>query len=338
MNQKPIQTHYFDMAAYGLMALLMLMVIRVNLLPALLIGLLVFELIHVISPFIERQFPGKTAKWLAVMLIAGLVIALLVGVGTGIIALIRNDAGGFAVLIDQLARIIEDSRKVLPPWLNQRLPDDAITLQQTVIAWLRAHSADWQLLGKEAGHHLAHILIAMVIGAMVALHDVQHHERYQPFAASLMQRIHLFAQAFKNIVFAQVKISAVNATLTGLYLAVILPLFGVYLPFTKTMIVITFLVGLLPVIGNLISNTVIVIVSMSHTFVVAVGSLAFLVVIHKLEYFLNARIVGAQIRAYAWELLVAMLLMEATFGLTGIVAAPVYYAYLKSECRARAWV
>jgi predicted PurR-regulated permease PerM len=83
---------------------------------------------------------------------------------------------------------------------------------------------------------------------------------------------------------------------------------------------------------------VIVIVSISHSFVVAIGSLFFLIVIHKLEYFLNARIVGSQIRAHAWELLVAMLLMEATFGLPGIVAAPIYYAYIKSECRERGWV
>jgi hypothetical protein len=32
-------------------------------------------------------------------------------------------------------------------------------------------------------------------------------------------------------------------------------------------------------------------------------------VIHKLEYFLNARIVGIQINARAWELLIAMLLI-----------------------------
>jgi predicted PurR-regulated permease PerM len=256
----------------------------------------------------------------------------------GIVTLIRSDAGGLAVLFDQLAKIIEDSRKVLPPWLNDRLPDDAITLQKTVIEWLRTHSADWQLLGKEAGHHLAHILIGMVIGAMVALHDVQTKANHKPFAQSLLNRITLFALAFKNIVFAQIKISAVNATLTGIYLLVVLPLCGVHLPFTKTMIAITFLVGLLPVIGNLISNTVIVIVSTSHSFMIALGSLVFLIVVHKFEYFLNARIVGGQIHAYAWELLVAMLFMEATFGLPGIVAAPVYYAYVKSEFRERGWV
>jgi predicted PurR-regulated permease PerM len=67
----------------------------------------------------------------------------------------------------------------------------------------------------------------------------------------------------------------------------------------------------------------------------AIGSLAFLIVIHKLEYFLNARIVGGQIRAHAWELLLAMLVMEAAFGIAGVAAAPIYYAYLKDELAAR---
>jgi predicted PurR-regulated permease PerM len=203
---------------------------------------------------------------------------------------------------------------------------------------LRNHSKDIQILGKEAGRHIAHMLIAMVIGGMLALREATQRERFQPFARSLVDRATLFADAFRNIVFAQVRISAINATFTGIYLAVILPMFGVDLPFTKTLILITFIVGLLPVVGNLISNTVIVVVSMSHSLGIALGSLLFLVVIHKLEYFLNARIVGGQIRAQAWELLVAMLTMEAAFGIPGIVAAPIYYAYIKSECRNNKWI
>jgi len=101
------------------------------------------------------------------------------------------------------------------------------------------------------------------------------------------------------------------------------------------MIVVTFVVGLLPVLGNLISNCVVVIVGLSHSFDVALASLAFLVVIHKLEYFLNARIVGSRIGSRAWELLVAMLVMEAAFGISGVVAAPIYYAFLKDELVSR---
>ena len=95
---------------------------------------------------------------------------------------------------------------------------------------------------------------------------------------------------------------------------------------------VTFIVGLLPVIGNLISNTIIVAMALS---VIRSGrrsrSLVFLIVIHKLEYFLNARIIGGQIEARAWELLIAMLVMEAAFGLPGVIAAPIFYAYIKRE-------
>ncbi|HEY9132012.1 MAG TPA: hypothetical protein VIM98_09675, partial [Dyella sp.] len=99
----------------------------------------------------------------------------------------------------------------------------------------------------------------------------------------------------------------------------------------KTLILVTFIAGLLPVIGNLISNTAITVAGLSVSLWVGVAALGFLVLIHKLEYFLNARIVGTQIRARAWELLVAMLAMEAAFGLPGLIAAPIYYAYLKNE-------
>ena len=80
-----------------------------------------------------------------------------------------------------------------------------------------------------------------------------------------------------------------------------------------------------------VSNTAIVVLSLSVSAAVAVASLCFLIAIHKLEYFLNAHLIGNQIHAHAWELLIAMLVMEAAFGLPGLVAAPIYYAYIKDE-------
>jgi predicted PurR-regulated permease PerM len=103
------------------------------------------------------------------------------------------------------------------------------------------------------------------------------------------------------------------------------------LPLAKSLVAVTFVSGLLPVIGNLISNTLIFIASLSISAGVAIAALIFLVVIHKLEYFLNARIVGTRIRSRAWELLIAMLSMEVAFGIAGLIAAPIYYAYIKQE-------
>ena len=120
-----------------------------------------------------------------------------------------------------------------------------------------------------------------------------------------------------------------------MFLVVVMPLLGVELPFTKTLILITFVAGLIPILGNLISNTAICVVALSQSLFLALGVLLYLVVIHKLEYFLNARIVGSQIQARAWEILLAMLVMEAAFGIPGLIAAPIFYAYAKDELASR---
>ena len=187
------------------------------------------------------------------------------------------------------------------------------------------------LAGKAAVRVVLQLLIGMILGAMIALVTAQPTPRGGPLAVALSGRCSRLLRSFHDIVFAQVKVSALNTLFTGIFLLVMLPLFGTSLPFAKTLVVATFVVGLLPVIGNLISNTLIFIVGLSVSLGVGIAALVFLVLIHKLEYFLNARIVGTQIRARAWELLIAMLCMEAAFGSAGLIAAPVYYAYLKRE-------
>jgi predicted PurR-regulated permease PerM len=186
-------------------------------------------------------------------------------------------------------------------------------------------------MGAETLRATAHILIGMIIGAMVALREAVAGSAQRPLAYAVSVQAGKLGDAFRRVVFAQVRISIINTSFTAIYLAGVLPLFGIHLPFTKTLIVITFVAGLLPVIGNLISNTVIVIVSLAYSIHVAMASLVFLIVIHKLEYFLNARIIGSRIQSRAWELLIAMLAMEAAFGLPGVAAAPIFYAYVKSE-------
>jgi len=104
---------------------------------------------------------------------------------------------------------------------------------------------------------------------------------------ALYVRAGRLGEPFGRVVFAQVRISALNTVFTGIYLVVLLPLFGVHLPLTKTLIGVTFVAGLLPVVGNLISNAVIVVVSLALSHYVAFASLVFLIVIHKLESLLS---------------------------------------------------
>jgi predicted PurR-regulated permease PerM len=123
----------------------------------------------------------------------------------------------------------------------------------------------------------------MVLGAIIALQRIPDLTKRKPLAAALFDRLNLLVKAFRNIVFAQIKISLLNTFFTGIFLAVVLPLFGIQLPLTKTLIVMTFLLGLLPVIGNLMSNTLITVVALSLSIWVAVAALGYLIVIHKLE-------------------------------------------------------
>lgn len=328
----------YEIAAWLITGAALLLLLPLHLLGALLAGLLVHQLTHLLVPQIRRHIADERAKLISVAFLSTLIVGAIAGAIFGLIAFFRSEAGSLSTLLGKMAEILESSRDSLPAWAVEHLPENTDALKKGVVEWLRSHAGQLQVFGKEAARGFAHILVGLVIGAMLALYEIRPIAEYRPLARALIERAARLADAFRRIVFAQVRISAVNTVFTALYLAVVLPLLGVHLPLTKTLIAVTFIAGLLPVIGNLVSNTVIVVVSLAHSLEVAIGSLVFLIVIHKLEYFLNARIVGSQIQARAWELLLAMLVMEAAFGLPGVVAAPIYYAYLKSELSSRGLV
>ncbi len=331
-NVRPTLHEY---AAWTLAGLSMLFVLTTHLLPALIAGLLVYELVRTLAPLFARRLSGKRSREIAAAVVMLLVVGALIAISFGLHLFIKSEGGSLSALLAKMAEILDGSRQVLPPWVGDLLPEGAAGLHAAITGWLREHAAELQRIGRETGHMLAHVMIGMVVGGLVSLREDGASRRMGPFARALGERAFRLGEAFRRIVFAQVRISAINTVLTGLYLALVLPLFGIHLPLTKTLIVVTFVAGLLPVVGNLLSNAGIVVVSLAHSPAVAVASLAFLVLIHKLEYFLNARIVGTQIRASAWELLTAMLVMESLFGVAGLVAAPICYAWLKDELISR---
>lgn len=327
-----------EIAALVFMAIALPSVLKWHLLPALFAGLLVHEVVHMAAPRMFGVDYSARAKIVTLSLLLTLIILLIGGAITATILFLRSDAGSLAVLLEKMAEILERARESLPASLQEWIPVDASDLKAQLVAWLRAHANEVKVMGGHVGHALVYALIGMVIGALISLREALPGQTPGPLARALAQCSVRLADAFRRVVFAQVRISALNTLLTAIYLVAVLPMFGVHLPLTKTMILITFLAGLLPVLGNLISNSVIVVISLSYSLHAAVSALAFLVIIHKLEYFINARIVGSQIQASAWELLLAMMVMEATFGLAGVIAAPVFYAYLKSELTGRGWV
>jgi predicted PurR-regulated permease PerM len=320
-------------ASWIIAGITLFLVVVLHLLPALIAGLLVYELVHLLAPKLSRVLRGYAAKQAALLLLSVIVIGAIVFIVLALLALFRGEGGGMVAVAKQLAVIADEMRSSMPAWTLQYLPENADAWMTSITRWLRDHVRDLQNIGTMASRAFAHIIIGLVIGAILAMRVEMRQVDLGPLGLELVARAQRLAESFRRIVFAQVRISAINTTFTAIYLAIVLPAAGIELPLLKTMIAVTFIAGLLPVIGNLISNTVIVAVSLTHSFQVAMFSLVYLVVIHKLEYFLNARIVGGRISARAWELLIAMIAMEAAFGLGGLVAAPIYYAYLKDELR-----
>ncbi|WP_395007736.1 AI-2E family transporter [Undibacterium sp.] len=307
------------------------LVLKAGLLVALFSGLLLYSLVRLLVPTIQRRFSNQQSRMIAVIFLS-VIFILTISLGIwGVVIFLRSDSGNLQTLLHKLAELLETSRQQLPLWVSTYLPEDIAALKLMFTTALREHAGEAKLLGQEAGHLIVHLLLGMIIGSMVALQDVGSAHQYRAFAGALHQRIANLADMFHRVVFAQVRISLINTVFTGIFLAVILPLAGVHLPLVKSMIAVTFVAGLIPVVGNIISNTVIVIVSLSHSLQMAASALAFMIVIHKLEYFLNAKIIGSQVNAKAWELLTAILVMEALFGLPGVIAAPVFYSYVKKE-------
>ena len=124
---------------------------------------------------------------------------------------------------------------------------------------------------------------------------------------------------------AQITVSAINTVLTAIFVV------SMGLPHLVVAVGLTFLCGFIPVIGNLISNTLVVALGFMVSPAKGLWALIFLVLIHKFGYFLTSKIVGAKIRTSIWLTLLALLLGERLMGITGMVLAPVVLHYIRIE-------
>jgi predicted PurR-regulated permease PerM len=190
-------------------------------------------------------------------------------------------------------------------------------------------------LGGYAGVATKEFLL-VIVGIVVAISmfinptlDFDHSPRplnlYSLHCARVAELFRSFYKNFETVMSAQVIISGINTALTSAFV------YATSLPYAAIVVVLTFLCGLLPVIGNIISNTIIVGIAFTISPQFAGWALLFLVVIHKLEYFLNSKIIGGRIRHPMWLTLLALLLGERLLGIPGIILAPVVLSFIKAE-------
>ena len=331
-----------EIAAWVIIGGFLLFVLFRHLVPGLIAGLALFLILDRVSDSFARRMPHTTARPLALATVT--LIAALIAIGAIALAItfLRRHAGNVPAMMTKMAEILQSTRAWLGGYGEDVIPEvmtDAETLKLGVVAWLKEHAEALKLAGSTFSMGLVHMLMGTLLAVLVFFRHVTRHDPdHGALAEKLTEKVERFSDAFARIATAQIKISLVNTTLTAVYLLLVLPMFGKHVPFATTIVFVTFICGLIPVLGNLISNTVIVILSLGISVGTAIASLVFLILIHKLEYLINSRIVGGETDSQAWEILLAILVGETAFGVSGVVMGPIIYAFLKRELRDRGLV
>lgn len=173
------------------------------------------------------------------------------------------------------------------------------------------------------------VVVSMFSNPRLSL-DIDHHltspgNLYLQGCHEIANRFRTFYGSFRTVMGAQLLISTINTTLTGIFIL------AVKLPYAALVIVITFLCGMLPIVGNIISNIVILGIGLTVSPQLAVVCLLYLVGLHKLEYLLNSKIVGSWTQNPVWLTLVALVMGDRIMGIPGMIVAPVVLHYVKVE-------
>ena len=327
-------------ASFVLMGAALLLVMLQGLLPGLLCVCLGFLLTRWLAPRLVRlrrlgpggrgySHSGQSVAAALVMLSPLLLIAFALSHSRTYIV---DAPQQYRELLDYLASTVLELRQKLPPDIADQLPAGTVEVQRVIASYLAAKAGTLAMAGRAWLTGLLYAYVGLLIGALAAVRSLG--AARGPLTQQLVLRVARMGEAFRQIVAAQFWIAAFNTLFTAVFLLLVLPLWDLRLPYTPALITLTFLAGLVPIVGNLLCNAVITLVGLSVSPIAAAACLAFLILIHKAEYVINAKVVGRRTHIGVWELLCVMFVAEAVFGPAGLVAAPLFYAYLKKELAA----
>jgi predicted PurR-regulated permease PerM len=278
----------------------------------------------------KLNFMKPKAKWLAVAIF----LVLLAGIAYALTYLIHATVRALPSIADRAV-----------PAIVQWATDHQIELPFTDLESLKEQAFDF---ARSQAHNLGAFadvargatteFVYLFVGCIVAIGLYLNpaleldppagnlrHNMYSLCCEEISRRCATFYRSFAMVTNAQITISAINTVLTGIFVT------SMGLPYGVVAIGLTFLCGFLPVIGNLISNTLVVALGFMVSPAKGLWALFFLVVVHKLEYFLNSKIIGARIHTSIWLTLLALIVGERLMGITGMVLAPVVLHYIRME-------
>ncbi|MCX5794590.1 MAG: AI-2E family transporter [Elusimicrobia bacterium] len=304
-----------------LFAVLALLVVAFRLGPAVVAGFFAYTMLDVVHRRLAARTGPVRSRWLSLLafLAAAAVMTWLSG------RLLRESLTSIPDILDRaLPRISELSLRYgieLPFDTTEELHQSAV---KSLFENAHALTRGTGLLTKK----VFRILMALLIAVFCFMNSEGNGDReslYDAWGLEFKERIASFVRSFELILKAQVVISAINTCFTAVFLVVL------DFPHAAFLVPITFVLGILPIVGNLLSNTIIIGAALAISLRHAALALAFLVLVHKGEYFLNSRIVGSTIQAPMWQTLLGILMGEALLGVPGIILAPAVLHYVRVD-------
>lgn len=277
--------------------------------------------------FILRRLTFGGRKWLAGVLYVLLVVAVFLGFGY-----FSKQA------VVGLPSIVEKTIPAVVEYAENRGLDlpftDLASLKSLAMSATKEKFTNVGAYARGAVFEIASLVAGLVVALSLFLDSkfgspteagAGKDNLYSAVSRELAVRFRAFYTSFSTVIGAQIIISAINTGLTATFLV------WNHYPHTTVIIPLTFLLGLLPIIGNLLSNTLIIGVGFTISPSMALAALVFLVVIHKFEYFLNSKIIGDRIKNPMWLTLIGLVVGERLMGIPGMIFAPVVLHYIKVE-------
>jgi len=139
-------------------------------------------------------------------------------------------------------------------------------------------------------------------------------------------RVRIFYYYFKKVMGGQIIISIVNTMISSIIIV------GLDMPHRVLLMLTVFFCGLFPIVGNLVSNTL-----LTLTALISIGPwaaiicLGLLVGIHKLEYFLNSKIIGEIVHLPMVVMLTCLIVSEVLLGILGLMLAIPVMLFIRHE-------
>jgi predicted PurR-regulated permease PerM len=268
--------------------------------------------------FLTRRF--KLSRGLAL----GLVVALLTLSGAAVAAL---SAG-------RLARVVKETRDTLP----ERI---AAVRENPLFVEISQHLPDTEALIESAQHYASNVaksaaelgywFVYAIVGLVLAIVYFLDEEKLRDFrqslpAASLFGTLTRWGECVADAVSLTVQLQFIVAACNAVLTLPVLLLIGV--PHIPMLMLLIFVSGLIPVVGNLMSGAVLSIIAYQTKGWVGVGLfLGLTFVLHKVEsYFLNPRLAARHVPLPGFVLILSLIAWEHLLGFAGLfVSFPFLY-------------